>query len=79
MDVAAPVDALIDIWQGASAGALATSIESDGRFAFEAPQGFRVRANIIEIGTLEPGASSASTRQSRYQTVQSRPSRICCC
>jgi len=51
VDVAAPADALIDIWQGASAGALNTSIESDGKLAFDAPQGFRVRVNIIEIGS----------------------------
>jgi hypothetical protein len=51
VDVAAPADALIDIWQGVSDGALNTSFESDGKIAFDAPQGFRVRVNIIEIGT----------------------------
>lgn len=50
MDVAGPPSALIDIWEGASAGALNFSIESDGKIAFDAPQGFRVRVNIIEIG-----------------------------
>lgn len=50
MDVAAPPAALIDIWEGASAGALNFSIESDGKIAFDAPQGFRIRVNIIEIG-----------------------------
>ncbi|KAK3350561.1 hypothetical protein B0H65DRAFT_567180 [Neurospora tetraspora] len=35
---------------GASDGALNFSIESDGKIAFDAPQGFRVRLNIIEIG-----------------------------
>lgn len=50
VDVAAPLSALIDIWEGASGGALNFSIESDGKIAFDAPQGFRVRVNIIEVG-----------------------------
>jgi hypothetical protein len=50
VDVAAPSSALIDLWEGASAGALNFSIESDGKIAFDAPQGFRVRVNIIELG-----------------------------
>ncbi|KAK3946867.1 hypothetical protein QBC32DRAFT_225348 [Pseudoneurospora amorphoporcata] len=51
VDVAAPSAAIIDIWEGASDGALNFSIESDGKIAFDAPQGFRVRLNIIEIGS----------------------------
>lgn len=51
MDIAAPADASVDVWQGASDGYLNTTIESDGRLAFDAPQGFRVRVNIIEIGS----------------------------
>ncbi|KAK4448439.1 hypothetical protein QBC34DRAFT_449523 [Podospora aff. communis PSN243] len=51
VDVAAPPSALIDIWEGASTGALNFSIESDGKIAFDAPQGFRVRVNIIELGS----------------------------
>ncbi|KAH8891619.1 hypothetical protein GQ53DRAFT_648360 [Thozetella sp. PMI_491] len=50
VDVAAPPAALIDIWEGVSAGALNFSLESDGKIVFDAPQGFRVRVNIIEIG-----------------------------
>ena len=50
MDVAAPPAALVDIWEGAEAGALNLSLESDGKIAFDAPQGFRVRVNIIELG-----------------------------
>lgn len=34
----------------ADADALNFSIESDGNIAFDAPQGFRVRVNFIEIG-----------------------------
>ncbi|KAL0465445.1 hypothetical protein QR685DRAFT_507444 [Neurospora intermedia] len=51
VDVAAPSAALIDIWKGVSDGALNFSTESDGKIAFDAPQGFRVRLNIIEIGS----------------------------
>ncbi|KAK3363175.1 hypothetical protein B0T25DRAFT_562200 [Lasiosphaeria hispida] len=51
VDVAGPPSTLIDIWEGASAGALNFSIESDGKIAFDAPQGFRVRVNIIELGS----------------------------
>ncbi|KAK0721906.1 hypothetical protein B0T26DRAFT_769836 [Lasiosphaeria miniovina] len=36
--------------EGATAGALNFSIESDGKIAFDAPQGFRARVNIIELG-----------------------------
>ncbi|KAK0622474.1 hypothetical protein B0T14DRAFT_428544 [Immersiella caudata] len=51
IDVVAPPSALIDIWEGASIGALDFSIESDGKIAFDAPQGFRFRVNIIELGS----------------------------
>ncbi|OJJ39007.1 hypothetical protein ASPWEDRAFT_351219 [Aspergillus wentii DTO 134E9] len=50
VDVAAPVDALTDIWQGVTAGAPNFSIEPDGKLAFDASQGFRVRIDLIEIG-----------------------------
>lgn len=38
VDVAAPPSALIDIWEGVSAGALNFSFESDGKIAFDAPR-----------------------------------------
>ncbi|KAF4961701.1 hypothetical protein FGADI_64 [Fusarium gaditjirri] len=50
VDVAAPPAALIDIWEGVSSGAQSFSLESDGKIAFDAPQGFRVRLDLIEIG-----------------------------
>lgn len=50
MDIAAPPAALIDIWEGVSSGAQSFSFESDGKIAFDAPQGFRVRLDLIEIG-----------------------------
>ncbi|KAL2162584.1 hypothetical protein VTH06DRAFT_7498 [Thermothelomyces fergusii] len=50
VDVVAPADALIDVWEGASAGALGFTLEPDGKIVFDAPQGFRVRVNIIELG-----------------------------
>jgi hypothetical protein len=39
VDVFAPPSALINIWEAALAGALNFSIESDGKIAFDAPQG----------------------------------------
>ncbi|KAM0435898.1 hypothetical protein ACHAPT_002790 [Fusarium lateritium] len=50
VDVAAPPEALIDIWEGVSVGAHRFSLETDGKIAFDAPQGFRVRLDIIQIG-----------------------------
>lgn len=50
VDVAAPPSVLIQIWEAVSAGALNFSLESDGKIAFDAPQGFRVRIDIIQIG-----------------------------
>jgi hypothetical protein len=49
VDVAAPPSALIDIWEGARVGALNFSIESDGKIAFDAPQGFRIKVDCIEL------------------------------
>ena len=51
VDVAAPPAVLIDIWEGVSAGAPNFSFESDGKIAFDAPQGFRVHLDIIQIGS----------------------------
>ena len=50
VDVAAPPSAIIQIWEAVSAGALDFTFESDGKIAFDAPQGFRVRVDLIEIG-----------------------------
>ena len=50
VDVAAPPSVLIDIWEAISAGALNFSLELDGKIAFDAPQGFRVRIDLIQIG-----------------------------
>jgi len=50
VDVAAPPAVLIDIWEAVSAGAPNFSFESDGKIAFDAPQGFRVGLDLLEIG-----------------------------
>ncbi len=50
VDVAAPPAVLIDIWEAVSAGAPNFSFESDGKIAFDAPQGFRVGLEFLEIG-----------------------------
>ncbi|KAL9109255.1 MAG: hypothetical protein Q9227_006010 [Pyrenula ochraceoflavens] len=51
VDVAAPSSLLIDIWKGiSSGGAHSFSLEPDGRIAFDAPQGFIVHLDLIEIG-----------------------------
>lgn len=49
MDVAASSITLIEIWKGVSNGALNFSFESDGKIAFDAPQGFRPRVDIIDL------------------------------
>ena len=51
VDVAAPPSVLIQIWEAVSGGAPNFSLESDGKIAFDAPQGFRVRVDLIEIGS----------------------------
>lgn len=50
MDVAAPPSVLIQIWEAVLAGALNFSLESDGKIAFDAPQGFQVQIDLIQIG-----------------------------
>lgn len=50
MDVAAPLAVLIDIWEEVQAGAPNFSFESDGKIAFDAPHGFRVKINLLQIG-----------------------------
>ncbi|KAK1999411.1 hypothetical protein LX36DRAFT_699671 [Colletotrichum falcatum] len=49
VDVAAPPEVLGDIWEGAQAGG-PFSLEFDGKIAFDAPQGFRIRIDLIQIG-----------------------------
>lgn len=51
MDVAAPPEPLIEILEAVSAGALNFIFESDGKIAFDAPQGFRVHLDLIQIGS----------------------------
>lgn len=50
VDIAAPNDVIIEIWKSVTAGAPNFSFEPDGKLAFDASQGFRVRVDIIEIG-----------------------------
>ncbi|MCJ1483802.1 geranylgeranyl pyrophosphate synthetase [Schaereria dolodes] len=50
VDVAAPPSVLIQILEAVSAGAPNFSLESDGKIAFDAPQRFRVRIDLIQIG-----------------------------
>ncbi|KAL4903386.1 Metallo-dependent phosphatase-like protein [Aspergillus multicolor] len=51
LDVAAPSSVLADIWERVTAGdAPNFSIEPDGKIAFDASQGFRVRIDLIEYG-----------------------------
>ena len=51
VDVAAPPSVLIQIWEGVQNGAQNFTFESDGKIVFDAPQGFRVHLDIIEIGS----------------------------
>ena len=50
VDVAAPPSVIINIWEGIMNGAELFSIESDGKIAYGASQGFRIRIDIIELG-----------------------------
>ena len=50
MDVAAPRAVINDALKQVLDGALNFSIESDGKIAFDAPQGFRLRVDFIELG-----------------------------
>ena len=47
VDVAAAPACIIDIWEGVQNGAPAFSFEFDGKNAFDAPQGFSVRLDVI--------------------------------
>ena len=50
VDVAAPPDLLIELGEAVLAGAPNFNFESDGKIAFDAPEGFRVRVDLIELG-----------------------------
>ncbi|PKK44552.1 hypothetical protein CI102_9404, partial [Trichoderma harzianum] len=50
VDIVAPPDVLICVWNGVRAAANGLSLEPDGRIAYDASQGFRVRVDLIEMG-----------------------------
>ena len=50
MDVAGSPAAIIEIWERVSDGALSFTREPDDKIAFDAPQGFRILIDLIEIG-----------------------------
>ncbi|PVI04330.1 hypothetical protein DM02DRAFT_716339 [Periconia macrospinosa] len=50
LDVAAPPEALQDIWGGVMDGTLNFKLESDGKIRFNAPQGFQVKLDLLELG-----------------------------
>ncbi|KAJ5972813.1 uncharacterized protein N7479_002731 [Penicillium vulpinum] len=50
VDVVAPSNVLQDICKGVMDGALNYSLEPDGKIAFDASQGIRVRIDLIQIG-----------------------------
>jgi hypothetical protein len=52
VDVAAPASVLTDILQGALDGVLGFSVESDGKVAFDASQGFRVKLDCLVLGDV---------------------------
>lgn len=51
MDVAAPQGLIVEILEAISAGAPSFAIEPDGMISFDAPQGFLVRLDLIQIGS----------------------------
>lgn len=50
VDIAGPPRALSQLWEAILAGAPNFSLEPDGKIAFDAPQDFRVRIDMIAIG-----------------------------
>lgn len=50
MDVAGPPYILTQIWSKVLAGTERFSLESDGKIAYDASQGFRVRMDLLKIG-----------------------------
>lgn len=50
MDIAASPAAFIEIWTRVSLGAPSFTLEPDGKIAYDAPQGFRLHVDLIEIG-----------------------------
>lgn len=50
MDVAASSAALVEIWTRVQEGTPCFALEPDGKIAYDAPQGFRLHVDLIEIG-----------------------------
>ncbi|KAE8421282.1 hypothetical protein BDV36DRAFT_292475 [Aspergillus pseudocaelatus] len=50
VDVVAPMNVLLDIWTGVTAGTPEFTIEPDGTICFNAREGFPVRIDLIQIG-----------------------------
>ncbi|OGM44492.1 hypothetical protein ABOM_006742 [Aspergillus bombycis] len=50
VDVAAPMNVLLDIWVGVTANNPEFTLEPDGTICFNARQGFPVQINLIQIG-----------------------------
>jgi hypothetical protein len=50
VDVAASKAALVDIWTRVLEGTPCFALEPDGKIAYDAPQGFRLHVDLIEIG-----------------------------
>ncbi|KAG5987078.1 hypothetical protein E4U43_005243 [Claviceps pusilla] len=50
VDIAAPPNIIAQIWEAILNGATNFNIEADGQLAFDSPQGFIVRLDLIEIG-----------------------------
>lgn len=50
MDVAASSAALVEIWTRVLEGTPCFALEPDGKIAYDAPQGFRLHVDLIEIG-----------------------------
>ncbi|PSR97197.1 hypothetical protein BD289DRAFT_362709 [Coniella lustricola] len=50
LDIAAPPGPLIDILTAITAGAPSFNLEADGKISFNAPQGFKVKVDLIQVG-----------------------------
>jgi len=46
----ASLDALTNLWEAVETGASGFSVKPDSKIAFHAPQGFRVRVDMVLIG-----------------------------
>ncbi|KAL4778128.1 hypothetical protein BJX76DRAFT_352844 [Aspergillus varians] len=71
LDVAAPPNVLVDIWEGVTAGAPNFSIEPDGKISFDASQGFHSRDEPFYEGSV---ASVSDLLRFRAMTVVDRGS-----